>query len=52
MSLEKIISLTFPLNGGTDYISFSVASKSVLQGIGLLLEIAKFVNFIIDLGTV
>ena len=32
-------------------ISFSVVSKTVFQRIGPLLEIAKFVSFIVDLGT-
>ena len=44
--------VTFALNSGKDSISFSVASKTVFQRIGLLLEIAKFVNFIADLGIV
>ena len=52
LSRERSISLTFGLDRGKDFISFSFASKTVFQRIGLLLEIAKFVNFIIDLGIV
>ena len=44
------ISLIFALNSGKDSFSFSVASKTVFQRIGPLLEIPKFVNFIVDLG--
>ena len=44
------ISLIFALNSGKDSFSFSVASKTVFQRIGPLLEIPKFVNFIVELG--
>ena len=43
--------MTFALNGGKYFIFFSVASKTVFQGIRSLLEIAKLVNLIVDLGT-
>ena len=49
MSRERSISLTFALNSGKDFISFSVASKTVFQRIGPFPEIAKFVNLIVDL---
>ena len=42
--------MTFALNSGKDSISFSVPSITVFQRIGLLLEIAKFVNVIVHLG--
>ena len=43
--------MSFALNSSNDPISFSVASKTVFQGIGPFLEMAKFVKFIADLGT-
>ena len=42
--------MTFAWNSGKDFIRFSVASKTVFQRVRALLEIAKFVNFIVDLG--
>ena len=50
MSRERDISGTFALNGGKYFIFFSAASKTVFQRIRPLLEIAKFVNLIVDLG--
>ena len=47
---ESLLSLIFALNSDKDSISFSVVSKTVFQMNGHLLEIAKFVNFIVDLG--
>ena len=44
------VSLSFALSSGKDYISFIVVSKTVLQRIGRLLEIAKLVHFIGHLG--
>ena len=50
MSGERDISLSFALNGGKYFIFFSVTSKTVFQRIRPLLEIAKFVKLIVDLG--
>ena len=38
--------MSFALNSGKDSINFTVAFKTVFQRVGILLEIAKFVNFI------
>ena len=51
LSRERSIYFAFALKSGKDSISFSVASKTVCQKIGPPLEIAKFVNFIVELGT-
>ena len=40
--------MAYVLHNGKDSISFSVVSKTVFQRIGPLLEIAKFVSFIVD----
>ena len=52
LSHDRSISLTFALNGGKDSISLSAIYKTVFQWIAPLLEIAKFVNFIVNLGIV
>ena len=39
-----------PLSSGKNSICFSVISKTIFQRIGSLLEIAKLLKFIVNLG--
>ena len=52
LSCVGIVSLTFALNNGKDFNSFSVVSKTAFQRIGSLCDIAKLISFIADFGII